>query len=58
MKNLKKLKRNELKNLTGGGKICYCLVSPDPCYDLNVNNQGRPYVFNCCTSTCEQQGPF
>ncbi|WP_415877621.1 bacteriocin-like protein [Chryseobacterium aquaticum] len=53
MKSLKKLKRKELKNVTGGGS-CFCLVSPDPCYDLNVNNEGRPYVYNCCTSSCQQ----
>ncbi|WP_165796657.1 MULTISPECIES: bacteriocin-like protein [unclassified Chryseobacterium] len=57
MKNLKKLNRKELKSVKGSGR-CFCLVSPDPCYDLNVNNQGVPYVFNYCTSTCVQQTPF
>ncbi|WET51564.1 hypothetical protein PYS58_10540 [Chryseobacterium indologenes] len=51
---MKKLKRNELKNIAGG-ETCFCLVSPDACYELNVNNQGTPYVFNCCTLQCEQQ---
>ncbi|VEH22218.1 Uncharacterised protein [Chryseobacterium nakagawai] len=53
MKNLKKLQRNELKSVTGG-EICFCLVSPDACFELNDNNEGKHYSFNCCTMTCKQ----
>ncbi|UHO39141.1 hypothetical protein H5J24_03085 [Chryseobacterium capnotolerans] len=49
---MKKLKRNELKNITGGER-CFCLVSPDACYELNLNNEGKHYSFNCCTMRCE-----
>lgn len=54
MKNLKKIERKDLKNISGGSKNCFEIrdTFEDPCEALNSAGMGC-YRFNSCTLSCE-----
>ncbi|WP_131401728.1 bacteriocin-like protein [Chryseobacterium sp. JM1] len=55
MKNLKKIDRKDLKDISGGSRNCFEIrdTFEDPCAELNSMGTGC-YRFNSCSLSCER----